>query len=50
MGGGGGDRLVPIMQPGDNIYIDDFNLEPLQMNSQIILPDMDALRLNRNNF
>ena len=36
------------MQPGDSLYIEDFNLEPLQMSSQLILPDMDALRLNRS--
>ena len=47
MGAGGDSRLVPIMQPADSLYIDEFNLEPLQMSSQIILPDMDALRLNR---
>ena len=35
------------MQPSDSLYIDDFNLEPLQMSSQLQLPDMDALRLSR---
>ena len=35
---------------GDSLYIEDFNLEPLQMSgSSFVLPDMDALRLNRSN-
>jgi hypothetical protein len=64
MNGEGGedpsDRLVPtsvIMAAGDNLYIEDFNLEPLQQMgtsqqqqqhaAQLVLPDMDALRLCR---
>ena len=56
-GGGGGDpadRLVPnsviMTAAADNLYIEDFNLEPLgQMTAQhqLVLPDMDALRLCR---
>ena len=46
-GGGGGDRLVSIMQPGESLYIEDFNLDTLQMNTQLILPDMEPLRINR---
>ena len=31
------DRIVPqvLMQANDSLYIDDFNLEPLQLNSQV---------------
>jgi hypothetical protein len=56
-GGGGGDtadRLVPnsvIMSAAaatDNLYIEDFNLEPLQSHQLVSLPDMDALRLCRS--
>jgi len=47
MNTGGIDRLVPqaMMQANESLYIGDFDLEPLQMNSQLQLPDMDALRL-----
>jgi len=47
MNTGGLDRLVPqaMMQANESLYIGDFDLEPLQMNSQLQLPDMDALRL-----
>ena len=45
--GSGLDRLVPhaMMQANESLYIGDFDLEPLQMTSQIQLPDMEALRL-----
>jgi hypothetical protein len=61
-GGDPADRLVPnsvIMTAAaaaaaaaDNLYIEDFNLEPLQQmttsqHAQLVLPDMDALRLCR---
>ena len=45
------DRLVSVphamMQANESLYIDDFNLESLQIQQiqQIQLPDMDALRL-----
>ena len=49
MNGGGLDRMVSLpqsmMQPNDSLYIGDFDLEPLQMNSQIPLPEMESLRL-----
>ena len=47
MTGSGLDRLVPhaMMQANESLYIGDFDLEPLQMTSQIQLPDMEALRL-----
>ena len=49
MNGSGLDRLVPhaMMQANESLYIGDFDLEPLQMSSQIQLPDMEALRLRQ---
>ena len=50
MTGAGLDRLVPhaMMQTNESLYIGEFDLEPLQMSTQIPLPDMEALRLSRN--
>ena len=56
-GGGGLDRLVSsgvtsvphaMMQANESLYIGEFDLEPLQMTTQIQLPDMEALRLRSN--
>ena len=44
MTGAGLDRLVPhaMMQTNESLYIGEFDLEPLQMSTQIPLPDMEA--------
>ena len=48
MNGSGLERLVPhTMMANESLYIGDFDLEPLQMSSQIQLPDMEALRLRQ---
>ena len=50
------DRLVSVphamMQANESLYIDDFNLESLQIQQiqQIQLPDMDALRLELRGY
>ena len=33
-----------MMQTNESLYIGEFDLEPLQMTTQIQLPDMEALR------
>merc|ERR1712110_861104 len=44
-----GDRHQQPLQTSDPLaYIDDFNLEPLQLNSQLQYPDMETIRLHRH--
>jgi len=43
------DRHQQPLQTSDPLaYIDDFNLEPLQLNSQLAYPDMETIRLHRH--
>merc|ERR1712130_857247 len=45
----GDNRHQQPLQTSDPLaYIDDFNLEPLQLNSQLQYPDMETIRLHRH--